>query len=73
MGSYETKKCICKLCKEQNNGNNGDEQQVFPSIHEGKRHVYLFHRIPFVKGRDYLENAPPRQQHQVIITKLGRL
>lgn len=69
--SWDQKKCICKICKEKSNGR-GEEVDVFRTIHEGKRHLYLFHQIPFGKARGYLENAPIRQ-HQIIITKLGRI
>jgi hypothetical protein len=69
--SWEHKKCICKICKEKNNGN-GEEPDTYRTIHEGKRHLFLFHQIPFSKGREFLEIAQPKR-HRVIITKLGRI
>ena len=48
------KKCQCKICKEENG-----ESAIFNSITEGKTHMFIFHRIPISKAREYLEIAAP--------------
>jgi len=46
---WKHKKCICKIC-DKNGGS-----FLFNSIHEGKTHLFMTHKIPYNRSREHLK------------------
>ena len=53
MTAWDHKQCKCKICATKEL-KAGEEVEVFDSISAGKTHIFIFHRIPYAKARDYL-------------------